>query len=419
MPPYYHLRMGKAELRRRLLLALGVPACWTQASPPAKPEPTPPPVAYQPKPREPEIVMFDAKTCAMDTIVETVCGRQTGEYCTATAKNMELSNNAEGLYVTAFADAQTAAQAFILDDHASEAFVVRLQTLGQQLEGKPACCYSRCTPLVTGVAKQQTPPPNMMRTETCIPKPPAGTALPEQTNPQCPQGVTLQGELRAFSTFRNDTCCYATFTRRVIIRGRPARVDGETVRASLADDAAWHAEVPCVSPDNALAAKWLEAARMEHASIAAFSATSLRLLALGAPPELVAATHRAALDEIEHARIAFALASQYAGRAISPGEFVEAPRALPRDLRALAIETFVDGCIGESGAALEAYEEAAANPRLASVLERIAEDETRHAELAWQIVQWCVQRDRAILDALVAPDDDLGREVIAPCLEAL
>jgi hypothetical protein len=45
----------------------------------------------------------------------------------------------------------------------------------------------------------------------------------------------------------------------------------------------------------------------------------LELLALGAPAELVEKAHVAALDEIEHARICFALASAYGGERYGPG----------------------------------------------------------------------------------------------------
>ena len=44
-----------------------------------------------------------------------------------------------------------------------------------------------------------------------------------------------------------------------------------------------------------IADRWLEAALDEHASIAAFSRFSLHLMAVGAPPDLIAAAHEAAL----------------------------------------------------------------------------------------------------------------------------
>ena len=57
-----------------------------------------------------------------------------------------------------------------------------------------------------------------------------------------------------------------------------------------------------------LAEEWIENARSEHASVPAFSRLSLTLMSLGAPARLVEGAHRAALEEIEHARLAFALA---------------------------------------------------------------------------------------------------------------
>ena len=67
------------------------------------------------------------------------------------------------------------------------------------------------------------------------------------------------------------------------------------------------------------AAWWLRAALLEHASIASFARFSLELLRYGAPPELVVGAHRAALDEVAHARLAFALASSWSGRDLGPG----------------------------------------------------------------------------------------------------
>jgi hypothetical protein len=419
--------MRLAQLRHQMLIAMGLPACWTQTQSSAPPKRHEPPVVYAvPKRAEPELAMFDAKSCAVDAIVESLCGRGSGEYCGATAATVDLANMVEGLYVTPFDDARGAAKSFILDDRASEAYVTRLQSLNEKLEGKPGCCYSRCTPLVIGAAKPvPTPmPAYQMRNEQCIPRPPQGTTQPDANNASCPQGVQIQGELRPYTSTRNDQCCYVSLQRRVIIqKGRPARVDGDPRFATLGEGTAWHAQLGiCVERDDALAAKWLEAARMEHASVAAFSATALRLMSFGAPPELIAQTHRAALDEIEHAQIAFALASAYAGTKISPVQFTDAPRVTAMSLRDFAIETFVDGCVGETVAAIEAAREAeVAEPVLANVLTKIAADEARHAALAWQIVAWCVGQDASILDALHVENApaEVMREIVTPCLVAL
>ena len=424
--------MRLAQLRHQMLIAMGLPACWTspgsQSAAPAKPNAGESPVYTAAPKRTVEIAMFDGKSCLTDQIVETVCGRGTGEYCGATAKSVELAINMDGLYVTTPDDARFRAMDFILDDSTSEAYVTRLQNMNERLEGKPACCYSRCTPLVVGAAKPLPSPlpAYHMRNEACIPAPLKGTASPDVNNAACPQGVEIQGELRPYSSTRNDQCCYVSMQKRVIIqKGRPARVDGDPKFAALAPGSTWHAELALdVIPDDVLAANWLAAARMEHASVAAFSATSLRLMALGAPPALIAATHRAALDEIEHARIAFAIASAYAGAPVSPAAFPDV-RATPMTLRELALETFVDGCVGETIAAVDAEREADVqpDPTIARVLRQIAIDEARHAELAWQIVAWCVRQDASILDELyVEPSPahaDVIREVIAPCVAAL
>jgi rubrerythrin len=191
--------------------------------------------------------------------------------------------------------------------------------------------------------------------------------------------------------------------------------------APLQAGTAWHGDVKTQTRDARLAAKWLEDARMEHASVAAFSATALRLMALGAPPELIAATHRAALEEISHAQAAFALAAAYGGEAVTPGPL--AIDARPMTLRELAIETFADGCVGETTAAYEAACEAEVepDPEVRAVLAKISEDEARHAELAWQIVAWCVAQDRSIVNELYVENarEDVMREVVAPCVAAL
>jgi hypothetical protein len=153
---------------------------------------------------------------------------------------------------------------------------------------------------------------------------------------------------------------------------------------------------------------WTNVALAEHASVATFAKLSMDLLAAGAPPELINRAHRAALDEVGHARLAFGLASAYAGYPIGPGA-----TALPRSLRSsmapnlthLALECLVDGCLGE-GLASAILLEAAKNTRnavLSNVLHRMGVDEARHAELAWAIIEWCVEySNEALVPALRA-----------------
>src|SRR5690606_4020321 len=103
--------------------------------------------------------------------------------------------------------------------------------------------------------------------------------------------------------------------------GRPLRVRGRLVSARLRGGADWtrgprpSAEGLDAATRAALEALWLHDARAEHASVPAFARLSWLLAAAGAPAELLARAHRAALEEIEHAERCFALAAGYGGRA--------------------------------------------------------------------------------------------------------
>jgi hypothetical protein len=180
------------------------------------------------------------------------------------------------------------------------------------------------------------------------------------------------------------------------------------------------------------AARWERIAAMEHASVASFARASLALLALGAPPELVRDTHLAALDEIEHARLAYGLASS-GGTRVGPSPLAVAARAdAPADLAAFARATFLDACVGETLGAEAARRESLSARGMGerAVLARIASDEERHAELAWRTVAWCVrQGGGAVQRALAAALEeerarshepaDVFDAVVVPCVEAL
>jgi hypothetical protein len=152
------------------------------------------------------------------------------------------------------------------------------------------------------------------------------------------------------------------------------------------------------------------AALDEHASVAAFARATLQLMSLGAPPALLARVQQAALDEIDHARRSFALASRFAGEARGPSALPDALAVIPKvDLAALAVDTLREGCLGESVAAdLAAAALAdARDPEVRATLAVIARDERAHAALAWDVVAWCVEAGgedvrRALAEALRA-----------------
>jgi hypothetical protein len=188
-----------------------------------------------------------------------------------------------------------------------------------------------------------------------------------------------------------------------LFHGRPHRRRGRSTLAATEADDAW-IEENAAAPDRAAwkGKMWEKRARMEHSSIGAFSRLSLDLIALGAPPELIAGAHRAAQDEIEHARFCFTLASTHLGHPVGPAECLEFARAdlsrrnLDRARLAARVraECEKDGCRGEARAAESLRREAAAerDPWLAERLSRMAVDEERHADLAQRIVAWIDQK---------------------------
>jgi hypothetical protein len=164
-----------------------------------------------------------------------------------------------------------------------------------------------------------------------------------------------------------------------------------------------------------LAQKWLHAARLEPASIAAFGRFLLELLAFAAPAELVTLTIQAMDDERRHAELCFALASEYAGLALGPRE-LDLEGALPAPTLERSLVTAIrEGCVGETVAALKAAElaEHVSDPVLRSVLSRIAADEKRHAELAFRFVEWALSSSGERERAVVAGELDRVRSELA------
>jgi len=195
----------------------------------------------------------------------------------------------------------------------------------------------------------------------------------------------------------DDQCCYPETTGSCC--GRPLIVEGRTLRAALRLRADWIARggVPARAAlpsalREALAQAWLEDACFEHASVGSFALFTLDLLACGAGSELVEAAQRAALDEVEHARLCFSLASGFAGRPLGPGTLDCGTRPQTRSLAEATAAAVREGCVGETLAAiqLQAQLSRAQDPVTCRALRKIARDEARHAELAFRFVRWAV-----------------------------
>jgi hypothetical protein len=218
-------------------------------------------------------------------------------------------------------------------------------------------------------------------------------------------------------------CCYQWHV--LCPGGRVLRGEDGAVTAATAHRDDWIAREAASLPEAlppevraALAAHWEREAAFEHASVAAFARASLMLLAVGAPPDLVTGAHAAAMDEVEHARMAYALASGYGGSPRGPGLLPAVGVQEAPSLAVVAVETFLDGCAGEAAAALALREAAVATEDggVRAVLDRIAEDEERHAELAFRTVAWALRAggpdvERGLVEAMASLRTELAGAV--------
>lgn len=169
-----------------------------------------------------------------------------------------------------------------------------------------------------------------------------------------------------------------------------------------------------------IAAQWARDAQFEHASIASFGRFALELLAIGAPAALVESAHRAAIDEVHHARLCFSLASVYGGISLGPGVLPLDPGAFTvPTLDAMARATVLEGCVNETLAALEAKAacEHAEPDAVRNALLEIERQESDHASLAFRFVSWAIVRGGAeirvaVREAFVQAGDQVAAERI-------
>jgi hypothetical protein len=196
-------------------------------------------------------------------------------------------------------------------------------------------------------------------------------------------------------------CCYdVLLTTSACYVGRAFLVDDGFLKSKLRQGGDWsYGPAPRVSDlspktRRALADAWAKDGLFEHASVATFARFAIQLLSVGAPARLLHETLAAGRDEIRHAELCFALASAYAGEPLEAdcfpiGDTLPVDRALP----AIVMETVVEGCIGETLAAMQAAAqlELATDPAVVAALEATIEDESRHAELAWRVVAWAIR----------------------------
>jgi hypothetical protein len=145
-----------------------------------------------------------------------------------------------------------------------------------------------------------------------------------------------------------------------------------------------HVEARAAS-DDALGRSFAELAHVEAASVVAFLQLAKQLTAWGAPELLIRRCRAAARDETVHAEL-------MARFARARGTEIPAVRCSPSpgDFLAAAMHNAREGCVNEAWAALLAHVQAAraADPAMREAFARIAADETRHAQLAWDLDAW-------------------------------
>ncbi len=234
---------------------------------------------------------------------------------------------------------------------------------------------------------------------TCPSAPPFACQTPQDTcggNRDC--SASGGGAACGYSNSRHE--CY-----QACVFGRPFLVRGSAQTADVARRSDWQAsdlnpDVDVLSPQQreALGRAWARMAQMEHASIAAFARFALQLLSVGAPASLIEQTYDAMRDETEHAKMCFALAGSYSGQPVGPATLPVGDALADLSPEAILVTTILEGCIGETVAAIEAAEalEHTRDPVVRGVLSKIAGDEKRHAGLAWQYVRWVTSQDERL-----------------------
>jgi hypothetical protein len=272
--------------------------------------------------------------------------------------------------------------------------------------------------VVDGSGASGTGTPTVTATQGCFDLP-VGTC-PDATQAAMDLGNQVTGcdQVSGLPTRNGDQCCYTIEQIQCGGTGRPfidGGLDGGRPRTAAprraGDPEAWRAGgAPLVAGLSAgvrarLAAAWTADGLLEHASIASFGRFAFELLAVGAPADLVAAAHRAAVDEVEHARLCLGLAGAYAGEPVAPAPFPFGGRVeVSADLASIAARAVREGCVGETLASIQAAEQLAGteDPRVRGALAVIVDDEARHAERAWRFVAWALAHGGAEVRAAVA-----------------
>ncbi|MEM6993855.1 MAG: ferritin-like domain-containing protein [Myxococcota bacterium] len=142
-------------------------------------------------------------------------------------------------------------------------------------------------------------------------------------------------------------------------------------------------------------AEWLRRVEAEYTSAAITAEFVQWLIRLGASPDLIRDGLRIVDDELEHASLSHAVATE-AGSEERP-ELIQERLGLQRNPdRPLLIDAAVQGvdifCLGETVAVplFVAMRETCTVPVARVALDRIVRDEVRHRDFGWTFLQWLI-----------------------------
>jgi len=211
-----------------------------------------------------------------------------------------------------------------------------------------------------------------------------------------------EGERKQAGQTITEACCYpaeiSDGNDRCIV-GRPYWEDGVQRQAPLCASGALstvkHAE---------RAAAWALAGAGEHASVAAFARLSLHLMSLGAPTSLLRAVHQAALEEVGHAEQCWEFARFFGGAEVTAGAFpFQGSFSTHVSLAEVAAAAVREGCLAETLGAhvLSVAAQHAPEAEVRAALLTMADEETRHAVLSFEIVAWALRNGDAEVSARV------------------
>ncbi len=213
---------------------------------------------------------------------------------------------------------------------------------------------------------------------------------------ECDMEEAFEGCVR---TGRGLACVGLPICGRPLMLAGESRMADDTVRSDWATEL--YPDVDGLSVDErlALTSWWRGIAALEHASVASFARFGLELMRYGAPADLLAQAQAGGADEVEHARLAYGLASAYADRPLGPGPLDLTGLQLSDSMADAVIDLVQEACLGESLGAAEAraMAEDATDPVVQRVCEKIAAEESRHAVLAWRALQWFLAQDASLV----------------------